>query len=103
MKDFSIIKVGKGQMKVSKGDTIKTQKIEGKDGEKVVFDEVLLTSKDGKVEIGQPLVKGSKVEAEILEQFKGKKITTFKYKAKSRYRKKRGHRQNYTRLKVTKI
>jgi large subunit ribosomal protein L21 len=102
-KDYSVVKIGGSQYKVSKGDTFEVEKLEGKAGGKLKFSDVLLTSKRGKVSIGTPLVKGAVVEAKIIDQIKGKKVTTFKYEAKSRSRRKRGHRQLYTRVEITKI
>lgn len=103
MKDFSIVKIGKSQYQVQKGQVFDVEKLDGKKGDKVVFDDVLLTSKKGKTKIGKPFLKGEKVEAKIVEQFKDKKIKIFKYTAKSRYRRKMGHRQQLTKLQVTKI
>jgi large subunit ribosomal protein L21 len=102
-KDFSIVKIGGSQFKVSKGDKLDVEKQMGKEGEKLTFDEVLLVVKKGKTNVGTPVVKSAKVEAKIVEQFKGKKVTTMKYRAKSRYRKKTGHRQQYTKLEIVKI
>lgn len=101
--DFAIVKIGGTQYKVSVGDQFDVAKLEGKKGGKVVFDGVLLTSRKGKVAIGTPEVKGAKVEAKILGEVKGKKIRVFKYKAKSRYRKTKGHRQKYTKIEITKV
>lgn len=102
-RDFVIVKMGGSQYKVSAQDKLEIEKIEGKNGDKVNFGEVLLTSKKGKVSIGTPTVKGAKVEAKILDQVKGKKIKVFKYRAKSRYRKRKGHRQQYTRIEIVKM
>ena len=102
-KDFSIVKMGGSQYKVSVGDKIEIEKVEGKEGDKLSFDEVLLAAKKGKVSIGTPLVKKAKVEAKIKGQIKGKKIKILKYKAKSRYRRRKGHRQRYTRIEIVKI
>ncbi len=101
--DFAIIKLKNRQYMVHKGDRIRIEKLEGKVGAKVVIDEVLLNMKNGKVYIGIPIVKGQKVEAKIAKQYKGKKIRVFKYRAKSRYRKTKGHRQNYTEIEIVKI
>ncbi|MBN2015538.1 50S ribosomal protein L21 [Candidatus Dojkabacteria bacterium] len=102
-KDYAIVKIKGSQYKVSKSDKLEVERIEGKENDKLTFDEVLLTSKKGKVSIGTPTIKGENVEVKIIEQVKGKKIITFKYKAKSRYRKTKGHRQQYTRIEIVKI
>mgnify|MGYP006448062445 CR=1 FL=1 len=102
---IAVIKTGGKQYKVSKDQELKIEKLEGKAGDKIEFDKVLLVSDDKgtKVEIGQPLLEGKKIEAQIVEQFRDKKITIVKYKRKTRYRRKQGHRQPMTRVKITKI
>lgn len=100
----TVIKSGGKQYLVKKGDIIKIEKLEGNEGEKISFKEVLLTFdlKKNQIEIGNPGLKIN-VEAEILEQGRGKKITVIKYKPKTRYHKKRGHRQYYTKIKILTI
>ena len=93
---MAVIKTGGKQYIVSPGQKVKIEKIEKKDGEEVIFDEVLLLDRDGKTEIGSPLVAGAKVVGKVLKQGKGKKLIVFKYKAKTRYHKKKGHRQTFT-------
>jgi len=100
---YAIIKTGGKQYKVSEGDLLDIEKIEGKEKQKISFDEVLLICQDKKILIGSPLVKKAKVEAEIISQFKDKKIRVAKFRAKSRYRKVIGHRQLKTKVKVLKI
>lgn len=95
----AIFVTGGKQYIVSEGEEIYVEKLDTEAGKNVVFDEVLYV--DGKV--GNPTVKGAKVEAEVLKHGKQKKIIVFKYKAKKKYRKKQGHRQPYTKLKITKI
>lgn len=85
------------------GQKLKIEKIDAKEGGKVVFNEVLLVTDDKKVEIGMPTVKGVKVEAKVLKQGREKKILVFKYHAKTRYRKKKGHRQHFTEIEIMKI
>ncbi len=88
---------------VSKGEKIRVEKLSGKEGDIIKFDTVLFTE-DGKTfDIGKPYLTGKTVEAKILKQGRGKKIRVFKYKAKSRYRKRQGHRQHYTEIEMTKI
>jgi len=98
--DLAIIKTGDKQYKVAPGQKLKIEKIEGKEGEKVSFDEVLLLVEKGKTQIGQPRVSGAKVSAKILQQDKDKKVTIFKYKSKKRYHVKRGHRQPFSLVEI---
>lgn len=100
---LAVIKTGGKQYIVAPGQKIKIEKLEKKDGDEVVFDQVLLLEKGKKVEIGNPLVDGTKVTGKILSQGKGKKVIAFKYKAKTRYHKKKGHRQPFTEIEITKI
>ena len=100
---LAVIRTGGKQYKVAPGDKIKIEKIEGKEGKEITFKEVLLLEKNKKVEIGTPLVKGTKVVGKILKQGKGKKVIVFKYKPKTRYKKKAGHRQPYTEVEILKI
>lgn len=100
---FAVIKTGGKQYLVAPGDKIKVEKIEDEKGKEIVFDKVLLLEKNRKLEIGTPFVSGAKVVAKVLGQGKGKKITVFKYKAKKRYKVKKGHRQPYTEVEILKI
>ena len=99
---FAIIKTGGKQYKVSEGDVIKVEKIEAEAGDKIEFDQVLMVAGDD-VKVGSPVVEGAKVSAEVLDQKKDKKVVIFKFKAKKNYRKKKGHRQPYTLVKIEKI
>jgi large subunit ribosomal protein L21 len=99
---LAIIKTGGKQYLVSPGDKIKIEKINEKSQE-IVFDEVLLLQKGNKLEIGTPFVKGAKVVGKVLRQGKGKKVIVFKYKPKTRYRVKKGHRQQFTEVEILKI
>lgn len=99
---FAIIKTGGKQYKVSEGDIVKVEKIQAEAGDKIEFDQVLLVSGDD-VKVGSPVVEGAKVKAEVLDQKKDKKVVIFKFKAKKNYRKKKGHRQPYTLVKIEKI
>ena len=96
MNDYAIIKTGGKQYAVTPGRKVKIEKIEGSSGDKVNFDQVLLTSFDGKISIGSPNVKNATVTGEIQDQVKNDKVTTFKYHNKTRYRVRRGHRQLMT-------
>lgn len=88
---------------VSQGDKIQIEKIEGQAGDKITFDQVLATLTDSDYQLGKPTLEGKTVEAKIVEQGRGDKIDVIKYKAKSRYRRKMGHRQHYTEVEITKI
>lgn len=100
---YAVIKTAGKQYRVSEDEILLIEKIDGKEGEVVVFGEVLLLVDEKKVKIGQPLVKGAKIKATILGQIKGEKIRVAKFRAKSRYRKVKGHRQSLTKVKIVKI
>jgi len=100
---FAVIKTGGKQYLVQPGDKIKIEKIEGEENKEITFNEILLLEKNKKLEIGTPLVDGASVSAKILRQGKGKKVIVFKYKPKTRYKKKTGHRQLFTEIEITKI
>ena len=88
---------------VSEGQKIQVEKLPQKAGEKFDFDKVLLLAKDGKIEIGKPYLEGKKISAELLEEKRLPKITIFKYHSKTRYRKKKGHRQQVNIVKILKF
>src|SRR3989338_1139946 len=98
---LAVIKTGGKQYIVSPGQKLKIEKLEKKDGEEIIFDEVLLLSNDKKAEIGSPLVSGAKVTAKVLRQGKADKVISLRYKAKKRERTKRGHRQKFTEVEIT--
>jgi large subunit ribosomal protein L21 len=100
---LAVIKTGGKQYLVKKGDKIKIEKLEGEVGDKLIFSEVLFLGSDKEVKIGTPLVSGAKVEAKILKQGKGKKVTGVKHKSKKRYKVKFGHRQLFTEVEIVKI
>ena len=100
---YAIVKTGGKQYKVAEGDTIFVEKLEASEGEAVVFDQVLTVVSDGSVKVGRPMVDGAKVTAKVVAHGKGKKILVFKYKAKSNYRKRQGHRQPFTKVVIEKI
>jgi len=120
MTQLAVIKTGGKQYLVIPGQKIKIEKIdpEGlrpfrkrggiygagkKEGQEVIFDEILLLQKENKLEVGTPLIKGAKVTGKIIRHEKGKKIIVFKYKPKTRYKVKKGHRQPFTEVEITKI
>ncbi|MFA6350536.1 MAG: 50S ribosomal protein L21 [Candidatus Omnitrophota bacterium] len=100
---YAIIEVGAKQFTVQKGDIIQVEKQEIKSGKDIDIKEVLLVSKDKKVEIGQPFVKEAKVVATVLEQSKGPKVISFKYKRRKNTHWKKGHRQKLTVFKIKDI
>ena len=99
---YAVIKTGGKQYRVSEGDTVRVEKLDGDVGAKIQFDEVLMVGGD-KVAVGKPNVSGAKVTAEIVAQDKAKKIIVFKMKRRKTYRRKQGHRQAYTELRITGI
>ena len=100
---YAVIKTGGKQYRVAEGQKLRVEKLAGNAGDKITFDEVLLVGGEDTPKIGQPLVKGASVAAEIVGQDRGKKIVVFKYKRRKNYRRKNGHRQPYTELKITGI
>lgn len=100
---LAVIKTGGKQYIVTPGTKIKIEKVDKKEGNEITFKEVLLLEKNRKLEIGVPLVSGAKVVGKILSQGKDKKVIIFKYKAKTRYKKKTGHRQPFTEVEILKI
>ena len=104
MANFAVIETGGKQYKVAAGDVLKVEKLPGshKKGDKIIFDKVLLIDDGKEAKVGTPYL-GSKVEAEFEEDGRAPKVTVIKYKAKSRYFKKRGHHQPFSKIKVTKI
>ena len=97
---FSVIETGGKQYLVAKGDKIQVEKLEGEVGDKITFDSVLAIVSDKDVEVGKPKLEGKTVEAKVLRQGRGAKIHVLKYKAKSKYRRKIGHRQAFTELEI---
>jgi large subunit ribosomal protein L21 len=100
---YAIIETGGKQYRISEGDTIKIEKIEGEIGSTVELNNILMVSKDEEINVGSPLVRGAKATGEILDHGKDKKIVIFKHKRRKNYRKKQGHRQAYTSIKITGI
>lgn len=100
---FAVIRTGGKQYLVRPGDKIKIEKLDVKEEKEITFSDVLLVEKNRELEIGNPKVKGAKIIAKVLKQGKAKKIIVFKYKAKKRYKKKMGHRQLFTEVKIIKI
>ncbi len=103
MAEYAVIQTGGKQYRVATGDTIRVESIPGDIGDTVELTDVRMVSSDDGVTLGTPTVEGARVVTEISESGKGKKIVVFKYKSKVRYRRKKGHRQQYTDLTVTDI
>ena len=99
---YAIIATGGKQYKVSEGDIIKVEKLGVAEGEKVTFDQVLAVN-NGSLVIGTPTVGGATVEATVLKEGKARKVIVYKYKNKTGYHKKNGHRQLFTQVKIEKI
>ena len=99
---YAVIKTGGKQYRVSEGQKLRVEKLPGSADDKITFGEVLLVSGDSP-KIGQPLVKGASVAAEITAQARGEKLIVFKFKRRKNFRRKNGHRQLYTELKITGI
>lgn len=100
---LAVVRVSGKQHLVSAGQKLIVDRLEGKPKDKLSLKEVLLIIDDKKIEVGKPLVKEAKVEAEIVAQTKAKKIRVMRFKAKSRYRRAKGHRQQKTELKIVKV
>ena len=100
---YAVIKTGGKQYKVSKDDIISVEKLSEDTGKKIKLNEVLIISDKGKPIVGDPLIKGASVEAEIMDHSRAAKITVFKKKRRHNYRRKIGHRQDLTLLKIKEI
>lgn len=100
---YAVIRTGGKQYRVSEGDVLNVEKLNVEEGQEVVFDEVLTVVNDGDVKVGAPTVAGAKVTAKVAKQGKADKIFVFKYRAKSNYRKRQGHRQPFTQVEITSI
>jgi large subunit ribosomal protein L21 len=96
---YAVVEVGGRQYRVSPGDEIYVEKLEAEAGSELKLP-VLLVSDEGGVTVGKPHVEGREVAAQVVKDEKGEKLTVFKYTPKKRYRKKTGHRQTYTKLKI---
>ncbi len=100
---FAIIEIGGKQFRVEKGSLLTVEKVDSKEGDSFEINKVLILSDGGKMTIGQPFVAGAEVKAKVVSHFKGEKALIFKFKAKKRYQRKRGHRQNLTKIEITDI
>ena len=99
---YAIIRTGGKQYKVAVGDEVLVEKLDAEVGSEVAFEVLMLCGEEG-VQVGKPVVEGVSAKAEVVEHGKGKKVIVFKYKPKKNYRKKQGHRQPYTKVKINAI
>jgi large subunit ribosomal protein L21 len=100
---YAVIKTGGKQYRVEQGHTLRVEKLEGEKGTALTFDEVLLVADGEAVKVGAPTIAGAKVSAEIIGQERGEKLIVFKFRRRKAYRRKNGHRQAYTAIKITGI
>lgn len=100
---YAIVKTGGKQYKVEEGNMLKVEKLPYDVETEVELAEVLLVSKDGEITVGNPFIEGAKVKATVVEHGKGKKVINFKYKTKTGYHRKKGHRQQFTKLQINSI
>ena len=101
--NYAVIKTGGKQYRVAPGDVLQIEKLDGEPGAQLQFTEVLMTANDGAVQVGTPTVTGAVVVAEVLKQGRAKKILVFKKKRRKGYRRRQGHRQYQTTVRVTAI
>ena len=100
---YAVIETGGKQYRVEPGDTVRVESLPGEMGDAVAFDRVLLISDDESVAVGRPIIEGARVTGEIVEHGLGEKLTVYKFKRRKNQRKRNGHRQQYTAVKITGI
>jgi len=100
---YAIVESGGRQYRAEVGHTFSVEKLPYEVGEQIEMDNVLLVADDGEINVGRPYIDGVSVKATIVEQYKGKKIFVWKYRPRKRYRRRQGHRQQYTRLRIDEI
>ena len=100
---YAVIKTGGKQYRVAEGESLRIEKLDVDEGASVEFDKVLLVGEGSSVSVGTPFVEGSKVVATVEEQGKARKVNVIKFKRRQGYRRTKGHRQNFTRVRVTSI
>ncbi|RPJ11039.1 MAG: 50S ribosomal protein L21 [Deltaproteobacteria bacterium] len=100
---YAVVKTGGKEYKISKGDLVRVEKLEGKVGDQVTLSDVLMVSDEGQVQVGTPFLANTMITGEIVQEIKGKKVLTYKMKRRKNYRRFKGHRQTYTYLKVNDI
>ena len=100
---YAVIKTGGKQYRVEQGDTLALERLDGDTGAQVSFDEVFLVGSDDATQIGRPLIQGASVKATIVEQGRAKKVIIFKFRRRKNYKRKKGHRQYFTRVRIDAI
>jgi large subunit ribosomal protein L21 len=99
----AVVKTGGKEYRISQGDLIRVEKMEGKVGDQVKMKDILMISHEDKVQVGNPFLANAVITGEIVQQVKGKKILTYKMKRRKNYRRTKGHRQTYTYIRVNEI
>ncbi len=100
---YAVVKTGGKEYRISQGDLIRVEKMEGKIGDQVTMKDILMVSHEGQVQVGNPLLANAVITGEIVQQVKGKKVLTYKMKRRKNYRRTKGHRQTYTYIRVNDI
>jgi large subunit ribosomal protein L21 len=100
---YAVVKTGGKEYRISQGDLIRVEKMEGKVGDQVTMKDVLMVSHEDQVQVGNPLLANAVITGEIVQQVKGKKVLTYKMKRRKNYRRTKGHRQTYTYVRVNDI
>lgn len=100
---YAVVETGGKQHRVSEGDLVKVEKIEGEVGASISLDRVLLIAAEGETKVGRPMVEGAEITAEIVRQGRDRKVVVFKKKRRKNYRRRYGHRQPFTHLRITGI
>jgi large subunit ribosomal protein L21 len=100
---YAIIETGSKQYRVEEGSVIEVELLKDIKDNKVSFNQVLLLNDGSKIEVGSPTIKNCTINAEVLDEIKGPKVIAYKYKKRKNYHKKKGHRQKYLKIKITKI
>lgn len=100
---YAVIETGGKQYRVEPGDTVRVESLPGEMGDAIAFDRVLLISDDESVAVGRPVIEGARVTGEIVEHGLGEKLTVYKFKRRKNQRKRNGHRQQYTAVKINEV
>jgi large subunit ribosomal protein L21 len=100
---YAVVKTGGKEYRISQGDLIRVEKMEGKAGDQVTMKDILMVSHEGQVQVGNPLLANAVITGEIVQQVKGKKVLIYKMKRRKNYRRTKGHRQTYTYIRVKDI
>jgi large subunit ribosomal protein L21 len=100
---YAVVKAGGKEYRISKGDIIRVEKLEGNVGDQVTLKDILMVSQEGEVRVGNPYLTNAVITGEVIEQAQGRKVLTYKMKRRKNYRRFKGHRQTYTYLRVSDI